>query len=128
MKPVSRIHQGKQPIRRHYIREWLEARDMDPMDLVNRLNEADPYAPMIDKSQVYRWLKGQMPQPPMQERIAAALEIVDVETGEPDSSGILRHPDFDWFARKMQGRDEDELKRLKQMVDLAFPTKTGTHN
>lgn len=128
MKQMSRIHQGKQPIRRHFIVEWLEARDMEPMDLLDGLNEADTSLPAVDKSQVYRWLKGQMPHKDMQVRIAAALEIVDPETGAPDASGILRHPDHDWIARKMHNRSDDEIRRLKEIVDLAFPQKTGTRN
>lgn len=128
MKQVSKIHQQKTPNRRHYINEWLEIREMDAMDLLRALNEADTSLPAVDKSQVYRWLKGQLPQHHMQTRIAGALSIVDVETGDADPAGIFRDPNLDWFARKMQGRDKDEVNRLKQMVELAFPSKTGTHN
>lgn len=128
MKSVARIHQGKTPIRKHYIAEWLEARDMEPMDLLSGLNESDTSLPAVDKSQVYRWLKGQMPQDKMLARIAEALEIRDVETREPDPNGIFRHPDHDWLESKFKGRERDEIERIKQMVDLAFPPKTGTNN
>lgn len=127
MKQVSRIHHGKQPVRRHFIAEWLEAREMEPMDLVEALNSADTSLPMVDKSQVYRWLKGQMPHADMQVRIAGALSIMDPETGEPDPSGILRHPNYDWMARQFEGRSKAEIERMKQMIELAFP-KTGTRN
>jgi hypothetical protein len=128
MKALSRIHQGKQPNRRHFINEWLQARDMDPMDLLNKLNEADTSLPYVEKSQVYRWLKGQLPQLPMQIRIAGALEIVDIETGEPDPDGLMRHPDLDWFARKLQHSDEEDIKRLKAIVELTLQPRTGTRN
>lgn len=101
---------------------------MEPMELLNQLNDADTSLPPVDKSQVYRWLKGQMPQPHMQIRVAGALQIFDLETGDPDPEGILRHPDQDWFARMTKDRSDDEIKRLKQMVELAFPPKTGTRN
>lgn len=127
-RPASEIHKGKEPHRRHYINEWLEVREMDPMDLLHKLNEGDTSLPAVDKSQVYRWLKGQLPQKHMQIRIAGALEIVDVETGEPDPDGLFRHPDLDWFAQKVRDRSKDELRRLRQLVDLAFPSKTGTRN
>jgi hypothetical protein len=128
MKQVSKIHQQKTPNRRHYINEWLEIREMDAMDLLRELNEADTSLPAIDKSQVYRWLKGQLPQRHMQARIAGALSIVDVETGDPDPAGIFRDPNLDWFARQVKDRSEDELRRLRSIVENAFPPKTGTRN
>lgn len=127
-RPVSEIHKGKTPNRRHRINEWLEARDMSAMDLLDLLNEADTSLPPVDKSQVYRWLKGQLPQKHMQSRIAGALSIVDIETGEPDPNGIFRDPTLDWFSQKVKDRSKDELERLRQLVDLAFPSKTGTLN
>jgi hypothetical protein len=127
-KSVSQIHKGKTPYRRHFINEWLEAREMEPMALLDLLNEADTSLPPVDKSQVYRWLKGQLPQKHMQERIAGALGIVDVESGEPDPSGIFRDPTLDWFSQKVKDRSEDELKHLRQIVDAAFPSRTGTRN
>lgn len=128
MKPVSKIHQGKEPHHRHYIGEWLEERGMDPMDLLNSLNEADTSLPPVDKSQVYRWLKGQLPQPHMQARVAGALSILDPETGEPDPEGILRDPHIDWVARRLKGRSRDDIERVKQAIDLVLPPKTGTRN
>lgn len=100
---------------------------MDPMDLLRVLNEGDTSLPAVDKSQVYRWLKGQLPQTPMQARIAGALEIVDVETGLPDPNGLFRHPDIDWFARKLQQSSREDVERLKQIVELTLP-RTGTRN
>lgn len=127
-RPVSEIHKGKEPNRRHFINEWLALREMDAMDLLRVLNEADTSLPAVDKSQVYRWLKGQLPQAPMQIRIAGALEIVDVETGDPDPRGLFRHPDIDWIARKVRGRSDDEIRRVRQAVEAVLPDKTGTRN
>lgn len=101
---------------------------MEPMDLLRILNEGDTSLPAVDKSQVYRWLKGQLPQTPMQIRIAGALEVLDVETGEPDPDGLMRHPDVDWFARKLQSSSREEVERLKQIVELTMPSRTGTRN
>jgi hypothetical protein len=87
--------------------------------------------PPIDKSQVYRWIDGQMPQARFLTRIAWALKIFTtdddgIEKPEPDPTGILRDPNLDWFARQVQGRSEDELKRLRSIVENAFPKRTGT--
>jgi hypothetical protein len=127
-KPVSKIHQQKTPNRPHFINEWLEMREMDAMDLLRILNEGDTSLPAVDKSQVYRWLKGQLPQAAMQKRIAGALEICDVETNEPDPSGLLRHPDLDWIARRIQQSDPEDVKKLKTIVELTLPMRTGTRN
>lgn len=78
---------------------------MRASDLIEQLD--------ADRSTVYRWLDGQMPQPHWQERIAALFSI------EPDV--LLRHPDDDWLARFFQGRNEEEIARIKQAMELAWP-------
>lgn len=111
MKPVTRIHQRKTPIRRHFIAEWADARGLKPADIVETLG--------IDKSQVYRWFKGQMPQPAQQEILAAMFEI------EPEA--LLRHPDDDWISRFFAGRDADEKEEIKRMIEKAWPPRTGSN-
>lgn len=102
---------------------------MDPMDLVNALNEAEDMSEApIDKSQIYKWLKGQLPHAPTQLRIAAALELLNFETGQPDPELLLAHPSQDWIARKFKDRSTADFERAKQMLELAFPDKTGTRN
>ena len=110
-KPMSRIHKNKQPIRRHFIAEWMEAHGLKPADLIEQLN--------VDKSQVYRWLKGQLPQPDMQERIAALFKVA------PEA--LLRHPDDDWLSRFFQDRSAEDRARIKQAMELAWPLeKSGS--
>lgn len=118
MAKLTRIHQNKQPIRRHYLPEWLEAKGLKPMDLVNLLN--DPDRPMelgeIEKSQVYRWIDGQMPGPANQKRIMGALEE------EPDA--LMRHPIIDeWAGKFFRDRNMDELQRIKNTLEMAFPKR-----
>jgi len=97
------------------------------MELLNALNDAaDMGTPVIDKSQVYRWLAGQLPHRETQLRIAAALELINPETGEPDPERLMTHPAHDWIARKFKDRSMDEFERLKTLVEAAFPDKTGT--
>lgn len=126
MRQPTQIHGNKPTFRRHFLDEWLKERGMKPMDLVHALNEADTSLPPIDKSQVYRWLKGQLPHMPTQVRIAAALELLDPVTNEPDPQMLLRHPHQDWIARKLQGRSEEELDRARKAIELVLPDRTGT--
>lgn len=125
MTNIANIHKGKTPVRRHFFAEWLEARGMKPMEFMNAWNELHPDQ-IIDKSQVYRWLKGQLPRPESMLRIAAILHL-EHEDGSPDPDALLRHPDNDWFARKLKGRPREEIERIKQVIDAAFPDKTGTN-
>lgn len=98
---------------------------MEPMDLWRKLNEADTDT-FIDKKQVYRWLEGSLPHMPTQVRLAEALDLRDPMTDEPDPEALTRHPDQDWFARKTQNRPPEDVERIKQMIELAFPDRTGT--
>lgn len=100
---------------------------MDPMELVRALNEPEDADP-IDKSQVYKWLKGQLPHGPTLIRIAAALELLNVETGEPDPERLLAHPSQDWIARKVKGLPKEEADSVRQMLDLWLARRTGTNN
>ena len=100
---------------------------MDPMDLVNGLNEhADMEKPVIDKKQVYRWLDGQWPNDEARLRIANVLDLRDLETGDPDPDLLLTHPAQDWMARRLKGQPPEEVERLKELFDLALPRKTGS--
>lgn len=123
MPNVSKIHQNKSPVRRHYLAEWLEAKHMTPVDLLAVLNDPERSMdlPEVDKSQVYRWIKGQMPQAPMQERIAGALGF----PGEPEK--LLQDPTMDWLAAFFRDKTEEQKERAIQMLKVLFPdSKTGT--
>jgi len=97
---------------------------MTPAELLEVLNDPERSSSFtsVDKSQVYRWIKGQMPNPMMQARIAAALG------SEDDPSIILRPPEMDWMSDFFRDRSREELERMKTMLEAAFPKdqKTGT--
>lgn len=112
MKKGTRRQLGSKTVRRHYIAEWLDARGLDPMDLLALVNE-DASLPPLDRSTVYRWVQGQMPQPTGQQRIAQALGL---NTGD-----LLHDPDHDWVARFLEGRPIEERERIKQAMELSWP-------
>jgi hypothetical protein len=121
MGNIAKIHQDKSPVRRHFLAEWLEERNMTPMDLVAALNDPDRSLDHkeVDKSQVYRWLKGQMPQAAQQLRLAALF-------GWDDPSQLLRHPRDDWFSRITKDRDNAEVESMKQAIEIMLKLRTGT--
>lgn len=120
MSEPTRIHQGKEPVRRHFLKEWLDERNMSPMDLLAALNDEDRSLdlPPIDKSQVYRWIKGQLPQEAMQVRIAAALNL-----DEPED--LQRSPEDDWLAKMFKAMTAEEKDRARKLLEAAFPRKSA---
>lgn len=111
---VDRIHKGKQPRRPHFIPDWAEARGYtSQVELAEALG--------ADKSVVSRWYNGASPGEDWQQKLAALFSC------EPES--LFRHPEDDWMARFFRDRSMDELKRMKQMLEAAFPRepskKTG---
>jgi len=96
------------------------------MDLLNALNEAASMdQPIIDKSQVYRWVAGQLPQQPTLKRIADALGLRDPETNELEPNLIFRHPAEVWIIGKIRGQDEEDVKRLRQIIEIALPRRSA---
>lgn len=123
MSKVAKIHQGKQPVRRHYLVEWMEAKNMTAPDLLAVLNDPERSMdlPEIDKSQVYRWMKGQMPQASAQIRIAGALGFED------DPEKLFQDPTMDWLAAFFRDKTEEQKEKAIQMLKLWFSEdKTGT--
>lgn len=91
---------------------------MKPMELLAILNDPDRAISydIIDKSQVYRWLKGQLPQGDTLNRIAHALEL-------ESPTDLLRDPSDDWLREFYGKRTEDEKSRIREMLKIAFPPK-----
>jgi transcriptional regulator with XRE-family HTH domain len=110
MAKITKIHQSKRPVRRHFIAEWAESRGLRQIDIATELD--------VDKSLVSRWFAGHLPQAHYQEALAALFQVV------PEA--LLRHPDDDWLARFFQGRQAEERERIKQAMELAWPLRSGT--
>ena len=72
----------------------------------------------IDKSTVKRWFDGTIPVPETLLRIAAYLQLEDERM-------LFRHPDDDWLSRFFNGREKDEVARIRQTLETAFPRRAG---
>lgn len=114
MAKLTRIHQNKRPVRRHFIAEWAEVRNLRQTDIVEQLAAAGWD---VDKGLVSRWFAGTLPQPRYQVALAALFEI------EPEQ--LMQNPETDWLTRFFAGRSREEVERIKQAMELAWP-KTGT--
>lgn len=102
-------HRRRQPRRPHFIPEWAERKGYESQaDLVEALG--------ADKSVVSRWYAGASPSEDWQKKLVALFHCE-----EPD--GIFRHPDDDWLARFFRDRSPDEVQRIKQTLEAAFPAK-----
>lgn len=111
MSDITTIHKGKQPRRPHFIPEWADMRNLTQADLAREIG--------ADKSVVSRWFNGTTPGLEWQEKLAALFAC------EPES--LFRHPNDDWFAKFFADRKQEEIEKMKQMLELAFPKKTGTN-
>lgn len=107
MTDTPKIHASKQPRRPHYIKEWAERRGFRQVDLAAELN--------TDKSLISRWYAGASPNIIWQQRLAALFGC------EPES--LFRHPDDDWMARFLRDREPQEIARIKNTLEAAFPRK-----
>jgi transcriptional regulator with XRE-family HTH domain len=106
MPRTAKIHASKQPKRLHYIQEWMELRQLEPKDITEHLG--------VDKSTVSRWLAGTVPT---NTHLYGLADLFALD--EP--SDLFRDPADDWMTDLLRGRSKDELRRIRKMIDLAFP-------
>jgi transcriptional regulator with XRE-family HTH domain len=110
MEPVDRIHRDKQPMRPHHIADWAELRGMSQTDLSEALG--------ADKSVISRWFSGSTPSTRWQDALVQVLQCDSTES-------LFRHPNDDWLARFLKGRDRQEVDRIKATLETAFPRKSA---
>ena len=110
MNEIIRIHRQRQPRRPHFIPEWAERRQMSQADLAKEID--------ADKSVISRWFNGSTPGLEYQRKLAALF------FGDPEQAdSLFRHPDDDWLTRFFRGRSKDEIERIKQTLEAAFPMR-----
>ncbi|UZF93187.1 helix-turn-helix domain-containing protein [Bosea sp. NBC_00550] len=100
----------RQPRRPHHLKAWAQKRGLArPTDLARELD--------IDKSMVTRWFQGTTPSEESLSKLGALFGV------EPEA--LFRDPEEEWVARFLRGRSADEIERIKQTLEVAFPRKTG---
>lgn len=104
---ADKIHPSKQPRRPHYLSEWMERRNLTAAEFSREIG--------ADKGLVSRWLDGASPGQEWQDKLKEFFG-----TGR---EGIFRHPDDDWLSRFFEGRKRDEIERIKQTLETAFPRR-----
>lgn len=107
MAQLSKIHEGKETRRTHFIKEWAEKRGLKQADVAKELD--------VERSTVQRWFSGALPSK------ADHLERLTALFSLEEPSGLFRHPDDDWIYRLLSGRDEAEKNRVRQIIDAAVP-------
>ena len=101
------IHTTKQPRRPHYLREWMERRQITAAELSRQTG--------ADKGQISRWLDGTAP--------GVKWHNVLRDFFNAGYEGIYRHPDDCWATKYFEGRQQEEVDRIKQTMDLLFPNQ-----
>jgi hypothetical protein len=98
---------AKQPNRPHFIPEWAERGGFGSQQALANALEAD-------KSLVSRWYNGSSPTKPYQKKLGKLFGCA------PEA--IFEHPDKWWLTHFLSGKTPDEVGRVKQMLEAAFPT------
>lgn len=111
-RPVEQIYAGRQPRRPHYIAKLMERRSLTRADLIEKLE--------VDKSQLSRWLDEDKPSTPSS-KWAKKLGLYFRVTEDDDLVDIFADPDVDWMTRFFRGRSNDEIERMKTLLEAAFP-------
>lgn len=110
MSNTVRIHAGKTPVRRHFIREWAAHRHLRQRDIVRELG--------VDKGLVSRWFGGTLPSEQYLEGLADLFQTT--------TDSLFRDPGDDWLAKFFRERSDDEKERARRILEEAFPSRTGT--
>jgi hypothetical protein len=104
---VQEIYRNRQPNRPHHIEDWAVRRGFsNQAALVKALG--------ADKSLVSKWYSGATPSLDWQN---ALVELFALE----DRQSLFRSPDDDWLTRFFRDRERDEIERIKNTLETAFP-------
>lgn len=97
----------KQGSRPHHLGDWMASKGWIAADLARESG--------VDKSMISKYLDGATPLAPSQRKLAKALGTTP--------EGLFRHPDESWVVDFLAGRRTDEVKRIKDTLETAFPKK-----
>jgi hypothetical protein len=109
-KRLTQIYKGRQPNRPHFVPDWAELRGFKDQAALAKASGAD-------KSVVSRWYNGASPSREWQLKL---MELFSLD----DPADIFRHPNDDWLAKFFHDRKPEEIDRIKQTLEAAFPQKS----
>lgn len=109
---LPKIHAGKTPVRRHFIPEWAEKRDISQSEIGREIG--------ADKSLVSRWFSGTKPGEEYLQKLAALLVHQDKDATDPDVAALFRDPNDDWLMKFFKDRSEAEKEKAIEMLKLMF--------
>ncbi len=72
----------------------------------------------IDKATVSRWFRGAIPR---EEHLKILCRLFHLD--EP--ADLFMHPENDWLARLLRNRSDEEIGRIRVMLEAAFPKKVA---
>ena len=95
----------------HYIPEWAEKRGVNQAFVVKELH--------MNKGTVSKWFGGALPSEANLPRIADLFGV--------DIDELFRAPGDNWLRRFFKKRSDEELEKIRKVIELTFPEKkTGT--
>lgn len=106
---AEQIYRGRQPNRPHHVEDWAVRRGFKDQAALVKALEAD-------KSVVSRWYNGATPSRAWQLRL---VELFVLDAPED----LFRDPDDDWLSKFFRDRNREEIDRIKQTMETAFPKK-----
>lgn len=108
---LPELFSKRQPRRPHYLRDWVERRNFE--------TDAE-FAEAVgaDKSVVSRWLDEHDPTTPGRDWTKKLGQFFGDEENPAD---IFSHPDDDWLRKFFKDRERDEIERIKNTMETAFP-------
>lgn len=110
---VEAIYAKRQGRRPHYLARLMERYNVERRQMLEEIDG-------LDKSLLSRWLDEDKPSTPSPDWARKLGEFFG-QGGDPVD--IFADPDLDWMARFLQGRDREEVDRMKKMLEAAFPAK-----
>lgn len=106
---LVQIYARRQLRRPHYLAQLMERHGVERAEIIE--------ATGVDKSLLSRWLDDEKPSTPGPDW---ANKLGEFFGKGGDAVDIFSDPDSDWLARRLQGKSEQEKKRIIELLDTTL--------